>query len=306
MCYVLHADRDSKAAMAKSGNYAYKRWVFTINNPTFDDYVHVIETCTLENCHFAIVGEEKGEKGTPHLQGFVSLRKKVRAGALEESLGGRAWLCQARGSDEENEEYCSKESCYLRIGEPRVQGRSGQLDAATSAVLEGQPMIEIARKYPKAYVMWGRGLERLRMITGEQERNWKTDVIVLVGPPGCGKSKFAHEFPAEKKYYKPRGKWWDGYCGDDVVVLDDFYGWIPYDDLLRACDRYPFRVEYKGGMSQLVAKHIIITSNKEANEWYKCETDHSALYRRITKYYRWNVDKFEEAPACTLPYPINY
>lgn len=293
--------------MAKSGNYSYKRWVFTINNPTFEDYVHVIEYCTLENCKFAIVGEEKGDReGTPHLQGFVSLRKNVRAANLEASLGGRAWLSRARGSDEDNEEYCAKESTYLRVGEPGGKGRSSGLADATSAVLAGTPINEVARKYPTTYVVFGRGLERLGQLLVDKSRDWKTDVIVLIGPPGCGKSKFAHEFPADKKYYKSRGKWWDGYCGHDVVVLDDFYGWIPYDDLLRVCDRYPLRVEYKGGMAQFLAKHVIITSNKEPAEWYRSEYNLSALYRRITKYYVWNVDKFVEAPACSLPFPINY
>nr|WPT10111.1 rep protein [Duck circovirus] len=292
--------------MAKSGNYSYKRWVFTINNPTFEDYVHVLEFCTLDNCKFAIVGEEKGANGTPHLQGFLNLRSNARAAALEESLGGRAWLSRARGSDEDNEEYCAKESTYLRVGEPVSKGRSSDLAEATSAVMAGVPLTEVARKFPTTYVIFGRGLERLRHLIVETQRDWKTEVIVLIGPPGTGKSRYAFEFPAENKYYKPRGKWWDGYSGNDVVVMDDFYGWLPYDDLLRITDRYPLRVEFKGGMTQFVAKTLIITSNREPRDWYKSEFDLSALYRRINKYLVYTIAKYEPAQPCTLPFPINY
>nr|QLM00364.1 replication-associated protein [Goose circovirus] len=293
--------------MAKNGNYAYKRWVFTINNPTFEDYCAVVEFCNLDNCKFAIVGEEKGDReGTPHLQGFLSLRKNAKAAALEEKLGGRAWLSRARGSDEDNEEYCSKESTYLRVGEPNREGRSSDLSDAASDVLAGLPITDVARKYPTTYVMFGRGLERLRQLIVETARDWKTEVIVLIGRPGSGKSRYAFEFSAREKYYKSRGKWWDGYNGQDVVVMDDFYGWLPYDDLLRICDRYPLRVEYKGGMTQFVSKTLIITSNREPRDWYKCECDVSALYRRINQYLILTPDGYAPAPDFMLPFPINY
>lgn len=30
------------------------------------------------------------------------------------------------------------------------------------------------------------------------------------------------------------------------MVIDDFYGWIPYDEMLRVMDRYPHKVPIKG------------------------------------------------------------
>lgn len=43
-------------------------------------------------------------------------------------------------------------------------------------------------------------------------------------------------------YYKPRGTWWDGYYQQPNIILDDFNGWIPYDELFKILDRYPYRV----------------------------------------------------------------
>lgn len=71
------------------------------------------------------------------------------------------------------------------------------------------------------------------------------------------------------------------------MIIDDFYGWIKYSTLLRLLDRYPMRVEYKGGQANFLAKTIIFTSNRHPSEWYKM--DNSALMRRITEI--WRVDK---------------
>ena len=43
------------------------------------------------------------------------------------------------------------------------------------------------------------------------------------GEAGTGKSKAAFNFlPGVKAYPKMANKWWDGYKGSKVVVLDDF------------------------------------------------------------------------------------
>ena len=127
-----------------------------------------------------------------------------------------------------------------------------------------------------------------------RDRDWKTKLIVLVGPTGCGKSRFCREqFP--NAYWKPPGeKWFDGYEGQDAVVLDDFYGWIPFHLLLRLADRYPMLVETKGGSSKFVARTLVITSNKPMEEWYREEVrvryDFRALERRVDELHTWESD----------------
>lgn len=49
--------------------------------------------------------------------------------------------------------------------------------------------------------------------------------IWLYGPPGTGKSKqaidIADKLYGEEPYWKSQNKWWDGYTGQKVVLLDD-------------------------------------------------------------------------------------
>lgn len=99
-------------------------------------------------------------------------------------------------------------------------------------------------------------------------RTEKPTVYVCQGPTGTGKSKWALEtFP--NAYWKQRSNWWDGYCGQESVVIDEFYGWLPFDLCLRLCDHYPLLVETKGGNVNFNSKNIIFTSNNIPSTWWK-------------------------------------
>lgn len=100
------------------------------------------------------------------------------------------------------------------------------------------------------------------------KRNFKPNVYVCQGPTGTGKSKWALEqFP--NAYWKQRSQWWDGYQDHEDVIIDEFYGWLPFDLILRICDRYPLLVETKGGNVNFVAKNIVITTNSLPSSWWK-------------------------------------
>lgn len=141
---------------------------------------------TSELCEFAIVGREKGENGTPHLQGFVNWKTKVRMATMLARFP-RAHLEFATGTDVQNQTYCSKENdIYLAIGEPSVQGKRNDLLAAVATLHEvNGDFKEVARAHPCTYIRNGRGL---RMV-GATPRTFKT--IVLIGSSGCGKSRAA-------------------------------------------------------------------------------------------------------------------
>lgn len=64
--------------------------------------------------------------------------------------------------------------------------------------------------------------------------------------------------------------WWDGYIGQKTVVLDDFRPWwCPFSFLLRILDRYPIRVQVKGGFVNFVPEKIIITTPLNIEDTFK-------------------------------------
>jgi len=107
---------------------------------------------------------------------------------------------------------------------------------------------------------------------------------VFWGRTGLGKSKLAWEEAGFSAYPKsPSTKFWDGYRGQEHVVLDEFRGDIGVSHLLRWLDRYPVIVEIKGSACVLQAKKIWITSNLSPREWYPLvdEDTLNALLRRL-------------------------
>lgn len=65
-------------------------WCFTINNPKMGDNRVPDEKMT-----YMVVGEEVGENGTPHTQGFVILKSRTRRSALSKWLP-RAYIALMR------------------------------------------------------------------------------------------------------------------------------------------------------------------------------------------------------------------
>lgn len=131
------------------------------------------------------------------------------------------------------------------------------------------------------YLSCYRGISQYRLINSTP-RNHPVETIVIQGPTGTGKSKYCIDnYP--DAYWKQRSNWWDGYFNHETVIIDEFYGWLPFDLLLRLCDRYPLLVETKGGQVNFVAKRIIITSNQLPDRWYK-NVYFKSFIRRVSKW----------------------
>lgn len=87
--------------------------------------------------------------------------------------------------------------------------------------------------------------------------------IWIVGPPGTGKTHMAIHMTPESFYMKNQNKWWDGYHGQETVILDDLdLGAKGLGHLLkRWADVWAASGEVKGGTVPLNYKHFVVTSN---------------------------------------------
>jgi len=106
-------------------------------------------------------------------------------------------------------------------------------------------------------------------------------VEVLIGPPGCGKTSYVmnkHKGDVCKLNLASDKVWFDTYFGQDVLLLDDYYGQIPYPQLLGFLDIYIVNLPVKGGFVIPKYTKVYITSNDPIESWYP---DVEALKRRI-------------------------
>jgi len=267
-----------------------RNWCFTLNNPIEYEYP---EEWQRENMKMVVYQLEKGENCTEHLQGYIEL-KTPRKLLWMKKLCGRAHWEVRRGSRKQAVSYVTKEES--RLQEPRVYtGESWTLcseellnsllnmkEPENSISSMKQRLLQIREKLSEGnsnmieeiadeefdiWVKHYRAFERY-LVMKTKPRNHEVDVHVLQGPTGTGKSKWCMDnYP--DAYWKQRSNWWDGYVGHETVIIDEFYGWLPFDLLLRICDRYPLLVETKGGQVQFTAKRIIITSNMLPSSWYR-------------------------------------
>lgn len=128
-------------------------------------------------------------------------------------------------------------------------------------------------------------LDKLEKTYSVKNRTWPVYTTVYYGPPGTGKSRRAcHEAGVDAYYVAPPegGKlWFDGYEGQENVVIDEFDGHFCKKTWLnRLLDRYPMRVPVKGSTVPFLAKKIWITTNKEPVSWYKDGL--GPLHRRLS------------------------
>lgn len=254
----------------------FRRVCFTINNPTEEDTLAVMDT---DSWQCLIWKLEIGKSGTPHIQGYGELLQQQYKEKLRKILGGRAHIEPSKGTYEQNLKYCSKDgSLDFEFGTPRKQGSRTDIKTAREIVTTGGMRAVVEQV--DSYQAW-RAAEMYLKYT-DPPRTEKPYVIWLYGETGAGKSRVA-QLIAPDAYWKDGTKWWDGYDRHQAVIIDDFRSthWT-LDYMLRLLDRYPCRVEVKGGSRQFVADVIIITSPYPPTLTYSATAeDIGQLIRRI-------------------------
>lgn len=243
------------------------------------------------------------ETGTPHLQGFVSWDSPRSLDKFKATISQKLHIEKTRGSPLQASDYCKyedypankKPNKVEEFGEVPAQGARTDWCVAFEKIKSGTPVEEVIEDQPQLLPCI-RALDNLKAkLLKPKHRH--VNVIVLWGDSGSGKSRWAYDnYP--DLFSKPPGKWWDGYSGQTTVLLDDFYGYIPYTELLNVLDRYPYHAEIKGGFIWAQWDTVILTSNKSPDKWYKSIPDQSAFRRRISKIFFYSID----APPQEVPF----
>jgi len=151
-------------------------------------------------------------------------------------------------------DYCKKEtdekSTRLEgpweYGQEPQQGKRSDLAEVKRMLDEGASVESIADSHFSDWCRYRQSFKEYALLR-QSKRNWQTTVTVYWGPSGTGKTRRAAYEAGPNAYWlnNTGGNvlWWDGYTGQETVVIDEFYGWIKYSDMLRIVDRYPYAVQ---------------------------------------------------------------
>jgi len=270
---------------------AYLHWCFTLNNYVEEEDVPRITAWCEEAAKYWIIGRETGESGTPHLQGYVSLRRRGTFNYVSGKLSSRAHITRAAGTARQNRAYCSKDGNFVEggeINEGRVRRDKDAVGRSFMAAVKlgDSGVVEFADSEPGTWIHHGSNMLRNALQLYPTVERADISVRWIYGAPGVGKSRLAHATLPNAYVKEPRTKWWNGYLCQEEVIIDDFGpNGIDINHLLRWFDRYKCLVETKGGMVALYAKTFIVTSNFHPREIFKFGEEVNpqlpALERRI-------------------------
>nr|AGG39826.1 replication-associated protein [Diporeia sp. associated circular virus] len=257
--------------MSKNRSYC-----FTWNNYSIENIDYVKDYIT-KNSKYGCFGVEIGTSGTPHLQGYIQFENPRSYKKIINDLKG-CHIIISKGNKKQNIDYCSKDNSFWEFGNKDTQGERTDLKELVKDVLNGGVSVNnILRDDPLMYHQYGRTLDKVEDLKiSELRRNHFTRGVWWFGKTGTGKSYRAKQYCIDNKlsyielpkdYYK--NGWFDCYKGEDVIIINDFRGRIPYEDLLNICDENQFSFNRRGRCPfPCISKFVFITSSLNPYEVY--------------------------------------
>jgi len=260
-----------------------RAWCYTLNNFTEED--RDAQRCL--QCVYQVFGYERGEEGTPHLQGYVHFASAKTMSAVSK-LMPRAHLEARKGTVDQAVDYCKKDGDYEEFGEkPMSQKEKGEANK--------QRWKRILEKAQEGDEEWLEENEPdvafASMAKFRSHKKMRVEVMGYedtphewwVGPTGTGKSRQLWSlYPTH--YGKSLSKWWDGYRGEEVVACEE---WAPKNECTASflkvwADRYPFKPEIKGAfMKNIRPAKVIVLSNYTIEQCFPNPEDSEPLRRRF-------------------------
>lgn len=278
-----------------------RAWCFTINNYTESEYPPFDK---MGEVTYGVYGKEVGEQNTPHLQCFVYFKNARERRAIVKHCP-RAGNVKPMYSDILSaSNYCKKDGDFVEYGTLPKQGKRNDLDEVRDAIMQGQTVDELAVTNPNLYHQYGRTLTKIEDLRMRKNfRKEMTEGIWIYGQTGVGKSERLFEgFDPETHYSYPYdGGWCDGYAQQETVIIDEFRGQIPFNELLRMVDKHPNYSMRRRGREPMpfTSKIVKISSSMHPRDvFYNLDENDSfnQLYRRFKIY---KIDSNGEMKLCT-------
>ncbi len=299
-------------------NTSHRNYCFTLNNPHEncstenllpagetgeepDDSFHPYQYCV----RYVVYQLEVGRDGTPHYQGYIEF---YFARTIIDIRHQFDWFQSAhfevrKGTQTQAIAYCTKEdtrvpgSTLFIYGIPANQGARTDLedckfilDASLTDAAEG--LRNLSQDYYGNFLRYHKGFARYQELhLPSIPRRFQVNLIVLLGPPGAGKSTWVRDYCLNHELnrwnYPYEASWWNGYNPHmhRALVLDEFYGQVEPSVLNQLCDvdRVPLNVKYaKPTIAGFT--HVFVISNLPPRQWWpQSRIPLHSFYRRITQ-----------------------
>lgn len=240
-------------------------------------------------CYLVFGYEVAPTTGTPHLQGFVYFVNKKAFSSVLKILPKGCHFEEIEKSVTANIRYCKKDGNFEEFGKlPSELRRQSEAPRRSNPRVSREMLMNtsLSRLVDDGVVSVYSvpTLRRARDILAMENEPYTHDDVRGVwyyGEPGVGKSyKARTENP--DAYIKAQNKWFDGYAGQKVIILDDLDSACLGHYLKIWADRYSCVGETKGSTVQLVHEKFIVTSNYHPSDlWPEDVLLQQAITRRF-------------------------
>lgn len=269
-------------------------WCFTLNNYCDDDEAKLQQLVEDNHAVYLVYGREVGESGTPHLQGFVSFRKRIRFNQAQRLVGFSGAHLERARLPQQAAEYCKKDGNFVELGELRIPGKRDELEEFKKAAKEGGLSVKDARerfsnvyaRYKHFVVEYIADCEQPPLVVGHELRAWQQSLYLrLILPPDSrtivfvvdqrgnnGKTWFAHYFSQlhdNSQVIIPGKKADMAYLLDTSCTTFFFDAprskqgeFIQYDFLEEIKNGYVFSPKYESRLKRLKPCHVVVLTNE--------------------------------------------
>jgi len=224
---------------------------------------------------------ELSETNTLHYQGYVELKDAMTLAAVKAIPGlERAHFEPRKGSADQADAYCDKEESRVdgswTFGKKSQQGKAAASTSVKRLLDDGAPMERVQEDHFGFWLHNYRALAEYKR--GKiQPRDFKSTVLLFVGPSGVGKTTLMHKIGKAigSVYIAPGSKgsgcYFDGYDHQDVFILDEFDGGSMRPTFFNLlCDAFPCELPVHGRAGhQMTSRYILIGSNYAPKFWWK-------------------------------------
>lgn len=294
-------------------NFQSRKFLLTFNNPLEYKMTHdeMIRRVQLSNPDYFCLVDEVATTGTPHTHLFIYSRSPIRFSTLKNRFP-TAHIDKANGTVAENRDYIRKEGKWATSSKsetnlidtfeeygdiPKPCNESNpDMAELIAEIEEGKSTYDIVKAHPK-YAFRIKDVDAIRQmilstIYSEKKRN--VEVIYIYGKSGTGKTRgiFKKHHPVDicriTSYKKNNSICFDHYCGQPVIVFEEFASQVPIEDMLNYLDIYPIMLPARYNDKVACYTKVYITSNLSLYQQYvsvqadKPET-WKAFLRRINK-----------------------
>lgn len=285
-----------------------RKFVFTLHVADEGDIPPTLDF-EKDQVRFLIAQLEKAPStGKRHWQGYIEFTSAKRLAGVKAALKSTTvHIENAMGDAASNVRYCSKQESRAYpdrepfvFGEPSVacvaRKKDQGLKSIADALDEGASQTDLIDMFPATMIQYRKQVKGY--ITEKRHREMGSDRPVYVevrwGCTGTGKTQsvFRDDYAgtgvatsicakftpplqcwSKPKVFTKRGlaEWFDGYEGEPVLLLDDFYPTTRTDAdfLLSVLDKYYCRVNVKGDTVMAEWRHVVLTCNVSPELWFK-------------------------------------